>query len=91
MELIDVNINVQNVKYHVSAGAFGIYAGRINKKGDKWLEKSDVTDEALCAVRDYLYDQAVAEGKSIYGYEWDRKDGKIVELIVKIRDGENNA
>ena len=76
-------------KYHVSAGAFGIYAGRINKKGDKWLEKSDVTDEALFAVRDYLYDQAVAEGKSICGYEWDRKDGKVVELIVKIRDGED--
>ena len=76
-------------EYHVSAGAFGIYAGRINKKGDKWLEKSDVTDEALSAVRDYLYDQAIAEGKSICGYEWDRKDGKVVELIVKIRDGED--
>lgn len=78
-------------EYHVSAGAFGIYAGRINKKGDKWLEKSDVTDEALCAVRDYLYDQAIAEGKSICGYEWDRKDGKVVELIVKIREGKSNA
>lgn len=78
-------------EYHVSAGLFGIYAGRINKKSDKWLEKSDVTDEALCAVRDYLYDQAIAEGKPIWGYEWDRKDGKIVELIVKIRSGETNS
>ena len=89
MKLIDVSTNVQDVKYHVSAGAFGVYAGRINKKGDKWLEKSDVTDEALCAVRDYLYDQAIAEGKSICGYEWDRKDGKVVELIVRIKDGED--
>lgn len=55
------------------------------KKGDKWLYKSEVTDEALCSVRDYLYDQAIAEGKSICGYEWNRKDGKVVELIVKIR------
>lgn len=78
-------------EYHVSAGLFGIYAGRINKKGDQWLEKSDVTDETLCAVRDYLYDQAIAENKSIWGYEWGRKDGKIVELIVKIREGEDNA
>lgn len=78
-------------EYHVSAGAFGIYAGRINKKGDKWLEKSDVTDEALCAVRDYLYDQAISEDKNLWGYEWDRKDGKVVELIVKIRSGETNA
>ena len=76
-------------EYHVSAGAFGIYAGRINKKGDKWLEKSDVTDEALCAVRDYLYDQAIAEGKSICGYEWNRKDGRIIELLVRIKEGED--
>lgn len=76
-------------EYHVGTGLAGIYAGRINKKGDKWIEKSDVTDEALCAVRDYLYDQAIAEGKAVWGYEWDRKDGKVVELIVKIRDGEN--
>ena len=78
-------------EYHVSAGVFGIYAGRINKNGDKWLEKSDVTDEALCAVRDYLYDQAIVEDKAVLGYEWDRKDGKVVELIVNIRDGENDA
>lgn len=78
-------------EYHVSAGIFGIYAGKINKNGTEWLEKSDVTDEALCAVRDYLYDQAIAENKSIWGYEWGRKDGKIVELIVKIREGEDNA
>ena len=77
-------------EYHVSAGAFGIYAGRINKKGDKWLEKSDVTDEALCAVRDYLVDKLQENKKTEGGYEWNRKDGKIVELIVKIKDGENN-
>lgn len=75
-------------EYHVGAGFFGIYAGRVNKKGNLWLEKTEVTDEALCAVRDYLYDKAIAEKKNVYGYEWDRKDGKVVELIVKIRDKE---
>lgn len=78
-------------EYHVSAGIFGIYAGKINKNGTEWLDKSDVTDEALCAVRDYLYDQAIIEDKTVWGYEWDKKDGKVVELIVKIREGENDV
>lgn len=78
-------------EYHVSAGIAGIYAGKINKNGTEWLDKSDVTDEALYAVRDYLYDQAIIEDKTVWGYEWDKKDGKVVELIVKIREGENDA
>ena len=79
------------VEYHVSAGIFGIYAGRINKKGDKWLDKSEVTDEVLCAVRDYLVDKLQANNKTEGGYEWNRKDGKVVELLVRIKDGEGNA
>lgn len=75
-------------EYHVSVGISGIYAGKTNKNGTEWLDKSDVTDEALCAVRDYLYDQAIIEDKTVWGYEWDKKDGKVVELIVKIKEGE---
>lgn len=41
-------------KYHVGCGAFGIYAGTINKKGDKWLHKSDVTDECISASAQFL-------------------------------------
>ena len=41
-------------EYHVGCGAFGIYAGTLNKKGDKWLNKTEVTDEACCAVAQYL-------------------------------------
>ena len=41
-------------EYHVGCGVFGIYAGVLNKKGDKWLHKSDVTDEATSAVAQYL-------------------------------------
>ena len=77
-------------EYHVKAGLFRIYAGTVNKPrkdGSKtWRNKTDVTDEALCAVRDYLYNEAIKENQTIWGYEWDRKDGKVVELIVKIRD-----
>lgn len=41
-------------KYHVGCGAFGIYAGVLNKNGDKWLYKSDVTDECIGASAQFL-------------------------------------
>lgn len=42
-------------EYHVGCGIAGIYAGRLNKKGNQWLSKSDVTEEAMNSVFDYLY------------------------------------
>ena len=42
-------------EYHVGCGVLGIYAGRLNKKGDRWLSKSDVTEEVLDSTFDYLY------------------------------------
>lgn len=41
-------------EYHVGCGITAIFAGTLNKKGDMWLNKSDVTDEALSAVAQYL-------------------------------------
>lgn len=40
--------------YHVGCGAFGIYAGTLNKTKTLWQNKSEVTHEALCAVAEYL-------------------------------------
>ena len=56
-------------EYHVGCGAFAIYAGTLNKKGNKWLHKSDVTSEAFDAVAQYCLEHNVAmnfdyEGKS---------------------------
>lgn len=73
--------------YHVGCGAFGIYAGTISKPG-MWRNKSEVTDEALEAVRDYLADNFLKDGKTQGGYEWTRKDGKVVKLMVFLEDGE---
>lgn len=42
-------------EYHVGCGIAGIYAGTLNKKGDMWINKSLVTDEALSCAFDYLY------------------------------------
>ena len=39
-------------EYHVGCGMCGIYAGILCK--DKWKAKSDVTNEAMCAVAQYL-------------------------------------
>ena len=40
-------------EYHIGGGVFAIYAGTLNKKGNTWLHKSDVTDEAFNAVAQY--------------------------------------
>lgn len=41
-------------EYHVGCGLAGIYAGTLNPKGDTWRNKSNVTNEALCAAAQYL-------------------------------------
>lgn len=48
-------------EYHVGCGIFAIYAGTLNKKGNMWLYKSDVTDEAFNAVAQYCleHDEAM--------------------------------
>ena len=45
--------------YHVGCGGFGIYAGVLNKKGDTWRNKNDVTNECLPAAAQYLLEQGV--------------------------------
>lgn len=42
-------------EYHVGCGLFGIYAGTLNKKGDMWINKSDVTGEVLDSAFQYLF------------------------------------
>ena len=75
-------------EYHVGCGIAGIYAGILRNK-DEWKEKTECTDEAIVAVRDYMVDQCLdgINGCKTYGgYQWKRKDGKTVQLIVKIID-----
>lgn len=47
-------------KYHVGCGITGIFAGTLNKKGNMWVRKSDVTDEAISAVAQYLLEHEEA-------------------------------
>ena len=48
------------VEYHVGCGITGIYAGTLNKSGNMWRNKSDVTDEAVSAVALYLLEHHAA-------------------------------
>lgn len=49
-------------EYHVGCGAFGIYAGTLNSKNKSlWQNKSEVTNEAVSAVAQYL----IQEDKSL--------------------------
>lgn len=46
-------------EYHVGVGITGIFAGRITKT-NKWICRSDVTDEALSAVAQFLLEHKEA-------------------------------
>lgn len=78
-------------EYHVGCGAFAIYAGTLNSKNKRlWQNKTECTDEALNAVRDYMVQECLGGlhgSKSSGGYEWTLQDGRIVELRVTIKDG----
>lgn len=82
-------------EYHVGCGAFAIYAGTLNSRNKTmWQNKTECTDEALCAVRDYMVHEclgglACPKG-SAGGYEWTLKDGRTVELRVSIQGGGAN-
>lgn len=80
-------------EYHVGCGAFGIYAGTLNSKNKSlWQNKSEVTDEAVEAVRDYMVQELLGgyDNESTSGYEWILKDGRKVKLMVTIKGKEED-
>lgn len=82
-------------EYHVGCGAFGIYAGTLEPKNKSlWRNKSDVTEEAIGAVRDHMVMELLGgfscSKATSSGWEWKLKDGRIVELRVTIKGDEAN-
>ena len=69
-------------KYHVGCGITGIFAGTLNKKGDMWVNRSDVTDEAISAVAQFLLDHKEA---ATFNYQ-----GKRYRLAVEPQESEVN-
>ena len=79
-------------EYHVRTGMAGIYAGTLNKAKTMWQSKTECTDEAINAVRDYMVDELLgglrcAKAKH-GGYEWKLKDDRIVKLLIEITEAE---
>ena len=77
-------------EYHIGCGKFGIYAGTSNSKNKYlWQNKTECTDEAINAVRDYMVQECLGgfecSKSTSSGYKWTLKDGRIVELWVSIR------
>lgn len=77
-------------EYHVKTGLAGIYAGILSKNGEKWLHKSDVTEETQIAVRDFMVEECLGglncTKSTTGGYQWKLKDGRKVELRITIKE-----
>lgn len=71
-------------EYHVGCGIAAIYAGTIKREGE-WKEKSCVTEEAVRAVADWMYNMIPKDEKT-YGYIFNLKNGKRLRLAVEILD-----
>lgn len=82
-------------EYHVNCGLFGIYAGTLKPKKSEWKDKTECTDEALKAVRDYMILNLLGgfgcEKTNSSGYEWKLKDGRLVELRITIGEKKNGV
>lgn len=73
-----------------------IYAGVTNKDETGWLEHTDVTEQAIEAVRDYAVQKLVdkyykdskenpdCEKPTAMSFQWKRKDGAVVTLSVHV-------
>jgi hypothetical protein len=66
-------------EYHVGCGAFGIYAGTLDKDKRLFRNKSDVTDEAIRAVAQYLL-----ENKQGLRFEYEKK-----VYVLKVMEADN--
>lgn len=71
-------------EYHVGCGLFGIYAGILNKKGDKWHAKTEVTKEALESVAQFL----LFNNKE-FNFSFNENDYALV-VEDRIKEGEKN-
>lgn len=76
-------------EYHIDSGIAGIYAG-ILKNSSEWKEKTECTDEALQAVRDWMVLDLLGGLKcpkgNEGGYKWKLKDGRTVKLSISITE-----
>lgn len=63
--------------YHVGCGITGIFVGTLNKTSTMWVNKSDVTDEAINAVAQFLLEHEEAMEFSYHGKRYRLEVNKI--------------
>jgi hypothetical protein len=49
----------ENLKLGVSPITNTVFAGRVNKKGDMWIDKVDITKQFLACVVDYFSKEGI--------------------------------
>lgn len=78
-------MSLKNIVVDCSQITNTLRIGRLGKN-NILLEWEDREYEILCAVRDHLYGLAEKDKANTFGYEWTRKDGKVVELRLTIKE-----
>lgn len=73
--------------YHVGCGITGIFAGTINKTSTMWVNKSDVTDEAISAVAQFLLEH---EEAMEFNYQGKRYRLAVEPQKSEVDNGNNN-
>lgn len=71
-------------EYHVGCGLAGIYAGTISKPG-VWENKNEVTNEALCAVAEYMRGQ-IEKDSDTYEITWKLPTGRKIIMSLTVDD-----
>ncbi len=72
--------------YHVGCGITGIFAGTINKTSTMWVNKSDVTDEAISAVAQFLLEhEEVLE----FNYQGKRYRLAVTKIEIEPQESED--
>ena len=74
-------------KYHVCCGIAGIYAGTTNKTNTMWVNKSDVTVEALGAVAQFLLEHE--EAAMTFNYEGKRYMLAVIQIENEPQESED--
>lgn len=72
-------------EYHVGCGITAIFAGTLNKKGDMWLHKSDVTNEVFNAVAQYCLEHNEA---MTFNYKGKKYRLEVTEIKAERSDTE---
>lgn len=78
-------------EYHVACGAFGIYAGTLNKQKTMWQNKSDVTEEARQAVIQYEKDRLENQGSLEETVKYTFKNGDVLTVTYKLKKAKKAA